>query len=178
MAQYRYKLTQALAEAFEDAGFEVQTAFEANTEALMVPLPVENGPELTLQYIVREEDGTISMRVFDVVRGIPSEKYGTMLAACNHINGSIRYLKFVLDAVSNSIGIRYDFPIIEDRKTAGRQILGMSHMVYRVLKEYYPFLICALYSDGRKAQSDFCKTEDEASGNGEDGQGSNKQMMS
>lgn len=127
-------------------------SFLYDPEKIEVKKEIKFNLSYTITFIVTDNDN-ISVRVENLITGIPENCYEQAMIQCNTINAKseIRYYKAFLNVKNGSINLAYDLPSVPEElitKTACEIVFYTDDVVEYV----YPFLLkaLALYSGRQK----------------------------
>lgn len=146
MTDCKFAKTREIINAFEAYRLKYKLVEKETSEAIVAGFEIENGPNVIAYIVVNGEDTPVSFRIFDIVSNISAQKRGRVLEACNILNSSMRYLKYLL-VEDGSVQVDYDIPNISDNFESGQLAAAMFVGMMRVADAHYAFLMKALYTD-------------------------------
>ncbi len=153
MNQYKFQKTKETAEVFEDAGIKYRHIEKPDSEALEAVFHVDNVPDFSAYFIFRGEDAPVGIRIFDIVQNVSKDRQSRVLEACNILNCTVQFLKFMLSE-DGSVELVYDIPSLNRGRETGEIAIGILIGTLRVLDEQYAFLMKAVFSDEPLSESD------------------------
>lgn len=139
---FRFTATQAMDEAFGEAGIDHQVVPVGAAEQVWVRVRIQLGMHVMVRFIVDGEDSGVKVRVYDLIAGVPDERHVTVLKACNALNSMATLLRFFLDQ-SNCVQMAYDFPQSATAGDVGLMAVEVLGETARMLEESYQLLVDA-----------------------------------
>lgn len=139
-----YKATRLIQEAMEkeDLHFRVEEGDESSR--VLAGFSVKNGPSVRVQFISRDDDNDVAVRLFGLVGDVAEDKAAAVTAACNECNKKYRFLKFVLDD-DHDVNVEYDFPVRSSSDTVGDEACEIFIRIMKIVDECYPEFMKALW---------------------------------
>ena len=139
-----FKATQAIYTALKASRLELKVFTDENEAQSVVWLqfPVKNGPPYRIQFISRDDDNDVAVRIFSLIH-VESSQIEKVLPAINEVNTKYRYVKFVIDK-DGDINVEYDFLVkaLNVDNCAEEIVIRF----VKILDEAYPVLMHALWA--------------------------------
>lgn len=146
MKQYEYKATNLIAEAFEKESLSFDIIKREDSEQVLVPFPIDSGHVVCIQFILRNNDNDIAVRIFGLLTRINESKQGRLIKLCNYLNGKRRHLKFYVD-VDGDVNVEYDFLTETTDQNIGEMAVEICGRMFCAIDEDYGVFIKALYTE-------------------------------
>ena len=141
----KFKATSLITDKFNDRGL-IYSVRDLGREEILVDIPVQGGPLVYMKMISSDNHNDVAIRLPCLFSHIPDEKRIRMMEACNYINMKVRFLKFIVDN-DNDLNLEYDLPQSMSDDCVGESAMEMLIRTSQILKDFYPLLSKALYTD-------------------------------
>lgn len=146
MKTYEFNATNRIVETFERNDLKFHVTNVNGREQVLAGFSVDNGPNVVMKFISRDDDNDVAARIFGLVSNTPKEKRFRVMEACNILNRKIRYLKFYLD-IDGDINVEYDFPLRSSDDCIGEMAFEIFIRTMKILDAEYEIFIKALYTN-------------------------------
>lgn len=124
-----YKFTQDTADENEDV---IKVSFRGDSVSTLE----------AIFYI--KANGTISLRLFDLVTNIPESKYPDILDVVNHLNFAYRFTCFFLNKETNAISVKMDI-ILNEELDNSQELFEYMMQLINITDTVYPSLMKAMW---------------------------------
>lgn len=140
-----YKATKLIKQEMDRQGLKYSVEEYDDRSILFAGFGIENGPSVRVQFISRDNDNDVAIRLFRMVNNVAESKVNKMTEAINECNNQYRYLKFVLDA-DRDVNIEYDIPVKAGDDTVGAEACEIFVRIMKVADEVYPKFMKVIWS--------------------------------
>lgn len=139
-----YKATRLIKQEMDDAGIKYAMHESEERSYISAGFGIDNGPSVRVDFISRDDDNDVAMRVFGLLNNVAADKADAVLKVVNECNSSYRFLKFVFDK-DNDVNIEYDFPTSLGDKEVGRTACVLFANVWSIAEKVYPEFMKAIW---------------------------------
>lgn len=135
--------TMAIQKAFDEKNIKYRVN-QVGEDASVVEagFGLENGPNVIVRFISRDNDNDVAVRVFDLIK-VAEEQRAAMRQTINELNIEFRYLKFVMHE-SGSVHVENDMYVRTENVGEIATEIFIRYM--QILKQAYPKLMKALWA--------------------------------
>ncbi len=146
---YKYHATGLVARTFDERSIKYHVIELATCEEVQAAFRIDAGPAVVVKFISRDDGNDVAARIFGLVCGVPEDRRGRVLAACNCFNRKKRYMKLYLDE-EGDVNLEYDFPISLPDESVGSTAWEIAMRMMQLMDDPvdgYQFLAKALYTN-------------------------------
>ena len=148
-----YKANDLLTAYFDSKDLHYIVESPDETERLHVFYPVPNGPTIDIQFISRDDDNSVALRVFSLFNKVRKDREAEVLRVINRLNHEYRYVKFCLDSDYDLL-VEYDIPNETGDETLGAVGTEIFMRLGKILGDSYSDIACAMYRRVKKNEDD------------------------
>lgn len=148
-----YKATNLIVEAFNTHDIKYDVIERDDASIVKAGFAVESGPQVVANFISRDDDNDVAVRIFGLVCKVPEKRRPAVMEACNTLNGKIRFVKFYLDR-ENSVNVEVDLPVRTDDCCVGECCFELFIRLMKILDDEFHVLAEALYLGADSREQD------------------------
>lgn len=153
MGKYIFNATNRIAEEFEIKGVSFDVVNKSIREEVLVGFHVNNGPNIIMTFISRDNNNDVAARIFSLVKDVPKEKLPRVVKACNILNKKYRFLKFYPNPY-NEVTVSYDFLVESGDDYIGKMAFELLIRTIQILNNDYQVFTKALYTNEKLQDED------------------------
>lgn len=136
-----FQATQAIADAFEKAGFNYKIS-KIDDASLVDAMFSGETTGIRILFISKDDSNNVAVRAFNIVKFVPEDRRSDLLKAINRYNKEYRYAAFFLDD-DGSVNMRFDMPPSE--KNVGAIAIEISALFVNIIDDCYPDLMKTIW---------------------------------
>ena len=140
-----YKATNLITKEMDEVGIRYTVRESEDCSRIYAKFLINNGPGLAVQFISRDDDNDVSIRLFRLIGDVSEEKKGKICSVVNECNGKYRFLKFTFDE-EKDVNIEYDLTTTSSDDSVGPQACELFMRIMDVANEVYPLFMQAMWS--------------------------------
>ena len=140
-----YKATNLITKEMDEVGIRYTVHENEDSSRIYARFSINNGPGLTVQFISRDDDNDVSIRLFRLIGDVSKEKKGKICSVVNECNRKYRFLKFTFDE-ENDVNIEYDLTAASSDDSIGLQACELFMRIMDIANEVYPLFMQAMWS--------------------------------
>lgn len=134
--------TMAIQKTFDEKNIRYRVNQVGEASAVEAGFMLDNGPNVVVRFISRDDDNDVAVRVFDLIK-VNEEQRATVGKVINELNKEFRYLKFVMHD-SGSVHVENDLYLRTEN--VGEIAAEVFIRYMQILKQAYPKLMKALWA--------------------------------
>lgn len=134
--------TMAIQKTFDEKNIRYRVNQVGEASAVEAGFTLDNGPNVVVRFISRDDDNDVAVRVFDLIK-VNEEQRATVGKVINELNKEFRYLKFVMHD-SGSVHVENDLYLRTEN--VGEIAAEVFIRYMQILKQAYPKLMKALWA--------------------------------
>ena len=134
--------TMAIQKTFDEKNIKYRVNQVGDSSIVEAGFVLDNGPNVIVRFISRDDDNDVAVRVFDLVK-VKEDQQETMIKVINDLNKEFRFLKFVIHD-SGSVHVENDLYLRTEN--VGEVAAEMFVRYMQILKQAYPKLMKALWA--------------------------------
>lgn len=134
--------TMAIQKTFDEKNIKYRVNQVGDSSIVEAGFVLDNGPNVIVRFISRDDDNDVAVRVFDLVK-VKEDQQESMIKVINDLNKEFRFLKFVIHD-SGSVHVENDLYLRTEN--VGEVAAEMFVRYMQILKQAYPKLMKALWA--------------------------------
>lgn len=134
--------TMAIQKTFDEKNIKYRVNQVGDSSIVEAGFVLDNGPNVIVRFISRDDDNDVAVRVFDLVK-VKEDQQETMIKVINDLNKEFRFLKFVIHD-TGSVHVENDLYLRTEN--VGEVAAEMFVRYMQILKQAYPKLMKALWA--------------------------------
>jgi hypothetical protein len=134
--------TMAIQKTFDEKNIKYRVNSVGDASMVEAVFSLENGPNVIVRFISRDDDNDVAVRVFDLIR-VSEEQRDAVIKVLNQLNMEFRYLKFSMHD-SGSVHVENDLYLCVEN--VGEIAAEIFVRYTQILKQAYPKLMRALWA--------------------------------
>ena len=134
--------TMAIQKTFDEKNIKYRVNQVGDSSIVEDGFVLDNGPNVIVRFISRDDDNDVAVRVFDLVK-VKEDQQESMIKVINDLNKEFRFLKFVIHD-TGSVHVENDLYLRTEN--VGEVAAEMFVRYMQILKQAYPKLMKALWA--------------------------------
>lgn len=134
--------TMAIQKTFDEKNIKYRVNQVGDSSIVEAGFVLDNGPNVIVRFISRDDDNDVAVRVFDLVK-VKEDQQESMIKVINDLNKEFRFLKFVIHD-TGSVHVENDLYLRTEN--VGEVAAEMFVRYMQILKQAYPKLMKALWA--------------------------------